>query len=52
MKYLRSYKLFESLYLENTSINWDVIESAKELSLDDIDEGSELIYHIDYKIEG
>ena len=55
MRYLKSYKLFESKeesYLDNTSINWEVINSAKDLALEYLDNGSELEFNIDYKLSG
>jgi hypothetical protein len=51
MKYLKPYKIFESKeeYLDNDSINWEVIESAKDLALEHLDDGSKLEFNIDYK---
>ena len=49
MKYLKPYKIFESeSYLDNESINWDLINDAKDLALDYLDGGLELEYKIDY----
>ena len=49
MKYLKPYKIFESeSYLDNESINWDLINDAKDLALDNLDEGLSLEYKVDY----
>ena len=49
MRYLKAYKLFESEnYLHNESINWELINDAKDLSLDNLDEGLSLEYKVDY----
>ena len=49
MRYLKPYKIFESEnYLDNESINWDLINNAKDLALDKLDEGLSLDYKVDY----
>ncbi len=51
MKYLIEYNLFESnneSYLNNTSIDWEVINTAKDLALEHLDAGLELEYKLDY----
>lgn len=50
MKYLIKYSLFENnqSYLDNNSINWVLINTAKDLALEHIDEGLSLEYKVDY----
>lgn len=51
MKYLKGYKLFESV--NNTEeffrdkINWDLIDTLKDLSQDCLDEGGKLLFSIE-----
>lgn len=51
MKYITKYKAFNENnsedYLNNKTINWDLIESAKDLSLEHLDEGYELEWTVD-----
>lgn len=51
MKYITKYKAFNENssedYLNNKTINWDLIESAKDLALENLDEGYELEWTVD-----
>lgn len=51
MRYLSKYKSFKESssesYLNNKTINWDLIESAKDLALENLDEGYELEWTVD-----
>jgi hypothetical protein len=52
MKYIINYKKFNEnkseSYLENSSINWDIIQTAKDIALEYIDDGLELEFSVDY----
>lgn len=50
MKYLKRYRLFESDE-EKSYIDWNIIESAKDLSLEHLDDGLELEFNVDYHID-
>jgi hypothetical protein len=47
MKYISQYNRFiKESYGENPSINWDLINTAKDLSLEYLDEGYKLCYKV------
>jgi hypothetical protein len=49
MKYIKTFNENNSeSYLENQSINWDLIQTAKDLALENLDEGYELEWTVDY----
>lgn len=48
MKYIKTFNENNSeSYLENQSINWDLIQSAKDLALEHLDDGYELEWTVD-----
>lgn len=51
MKYLKTYKIFESNNptedFFRDKINWDLIETLKDLSQDCLDEGGKLLYSVE-----
>ena len=47
MKYVIKFNEFiKESYESNTSINWELIDMAKELALDSLDEGLQLSYYV------
>ena len=49
MKYIKTFNENNSeSYLENQSINWDLIQTAKDLALENLDDGYELEWTVDY----
>lgn len=51
MRYLSKYKSFKESnsesYLNNTTINWELIQTAKDLALEHLDDGYELEWTVD-----
>ena len=47
MRYLKRFNESNSDYLDNTTINWELIQTAKEIALEQLDEGYELEWTVD-----